>query len=161
MPQIIKKRLGAESNGPSADGLMKSPRAAADQIDAILFFLHKRYAGDTMLAETPSMRSFLVDKMEILFTNAVTHVQVEKKSERNMLTILTPPVAKEDEEPRRIYLLSEFGELLIRVQREGYLQVRDMLLAILNDEGKELLVKEYKKHKKERADRKKQVTNSK
>ncbi len=135
----------------TAEGLLISPREAADQIDAILYFLHKRYAGEDMSAELPSMRTFLVDKMDIVFTSAVTRIQVEKRPEKNVLNILTPPVAKEDEEHRRIYLLSEFGELLIRTQREGYQQVREMLLAILDDEGKDLLVEEYNKQKKERA----------
>ena len=131
--------------------LVSTPQDAADQIDAILFFLHRRYAGEDLTPDMPSMRSFLVDKMDIVFTSTVTSVQVEKKPEKNVLNILTPIVPKDEEELRRIYLLSEFGELLIRTQKEGYQQVHSMLLAILDDDGKEMLVQEFKKHRKARA----------
>jgi hypothetical protein len=145
------KNTSKEPASRTAEGLLGSPREAADQIDAILYFLYKRYAGEDMAADMPSLRTFLVDKMDIVFTKDVTRIQIEKRPEKNILNILTPPVAKEDEENRRIYLLSEFGELLIRTQREGYQQVREMLLAILDDDGKDLLIKEYNKLRKQRA----------
>jgi hypothetical protein len=65
------------------------------------------------------------------------------------LSILAPRPGKNEEEARRIFLLNEFGDLLIKCQKQGLEQLREMLLGILDDNGKEKLVSEYLKHKKQ------------
>ncbi len=127
--------------------LLRDPRAAADQIDAILFFLHKRYGSESTDREMPSMRTFLISNMNVIFTDAVDQITIEKRLDQSGLSILAPSPSKAEEEARRIFLLNEFGDLLIKAQKQGLAQLREMLLGILDNEGKERLVSEFIKNK--------------
>jgi hypothetical protein len=64
------------------------------------------------------------------------------------LCVLAPKPNKFEEEARRIFLLNEFGDLLIRCQKQGVEQLREMLLGVLDDKGQNKLVSEYLKRKK-------------
>ena len=135
------------------DGILSDPRAAADQIDAILYFLHKRYEGAGVTNELPTMHTFLIQRMDVVFTGDVQQIVIEKSPAKNALTILTPSVPKDQEEARRVYLLNAFADLLIKTQRQGYQQLREMLLAILDESGQAILINEYQKFKKQRQER--------
>ena len=145
------KRVDAAGIAPPVVHPLSNPRDAADQIDAILYFIHKRYAGHEG-TNVPTLQSFLIFRADVVFTADVTHVVIEKKPELNTLNILTPPVASDLQEERRIFLLSQFGELLIKCQKQAYDQIREMLLRILDAEGKEVLVAEFLDFKQRRQD---------
>lgn len=128
---------------PDADQLLSNPVEAADQIDAILYFVHKRYAGNESAKNIPSLNSFLIHRAVVIFSPDVDSVVLEKRPEQNVLVILAPPVRAEKEEERRITLLNHFGDLLIKFQKQAYDQIREMLIGILDAEGKEILVSEF------------------
>lgn len=136
-----RKKLENKREMLDNDGLIQNPTEAADQIDAILYFLHKRYAH--VENDSPTLQSFLIYRADVIFTNSVDHVVLEKRPERNTLSILTPHVPVEVEESRRIHLLNQFGDLLIKCQKQAYEQIRSMLLKIIGAEGSERLVTEY------------------
>ena len=144
-------KVGNKKKPKSQDltNLVRDPKAAADQIDAILFFLHKRYAAEQSAKDLPTMRTFLISSMDVVFTDSVQQITIEKRMDHPGLSILAPRPGKYEEEARRIFLLNEFGDLLIKCQKQGLEQLREMLLGILDDNGKEKLVSEYLKHKKQ------------
>jgi hypothetical protein len=143
----------APTKRPKSDDithLLRDPKAAADQIDAILYFLHKRYSGESPpQKDLPTMRTFLISSMNVVFTDAVKQITIEKRMDQSGLSILAPSPGKSEEEARRIYLLNEFGDLLIKCQKQGLEQLREMLLGILDDDGKEQLVAEYLKSRRQ------------
>ncbi len=134
--------------------LLRDPKAAADQIDAILYFLHKRYSGESPQKDLPTMRTFLISSMNVVFTDTVKQITIEKRMDQSGLSILAPSPGKAEEEARRIFLLNEFGDLLIKCQKQGLEQLREMLLGILDDNGKEQLVAEYLKTKRHQTSKK-------
>ena len=95
------------------------------------------------------MRTFIISSMNVVFTDSVQQITIEKRMDHPGLSILTPRPGKYEEEARRIFLLNEFGDLLIKCQKQGLEQLREMLLGILDDNGKEKLVSEYLKYKKQ------------
>lgn len=130
------------------DLLLNDPKDAADQIDAILYFIHKRYGTESSSANLPTMRTFLIQSMEVVFTDSVKQITIEKRIDQPTLCVLAPKPSKFEEEARRIFLLNEFGDLLIRCQKQGVEQLREMLLGVLDDKGQSKLVTEYLKRKK-------------
>ena len=145
----IKVRDKKKPKPQELKNLLRDPKAAADQIDAILFFLHKRYVAEPSPKELPTMRAFLISSMDVVFTDSVKQITIEKRMDHPGLSILAPPPGKYEEEARRIFLLNEFGDLLIKCQKQGLEQLREMLLGILDDDGKDRLVSEYLKYKKQ------------
>lgn len=144
----IKLNSKRKPQAKDLDLLLKDPKEAADQIDAILYFLHKRYRVDPSSRILPTMRTFLIESMEVVFTDTVKQITVEKKMDHSSLCILAPKPSKFEEEARRIFLLNEFGDLLVKCQKQGIEQLREMLLGILDDSGRAKLVGEYLKQKK-------------
>lgn len=130
------------------DLLLNNPKDAADQIDAILYFIHKRYGTEASSSDMPTMRTFLIQNMEVVFTDSVKQITIEKRMDQPTLCVLAPKPNKFEEEARRIFLLNEFGDLLIRCQKQGVEQLREMLLGVLDDKGQSKLVTEYLKRKK-------------
>lgn len=144
----IKVKVSKKPRPEDVEFLLKDPQEAADQIDAILFFLHRRYGAHGASGDLPTMRTFLIQSMDVVFTDAVKQITIEKRIDDAALRILVPKPNKFEEEARRIFLLNEFGDLLIKCQKQGLEQLRDMLLGVLDDAGKAKLVREYLKHKK-------------
>lgn len=147
----IKVKVSEKPRSEDVEFLLKDPQEAADQIDAILFFLHRRYGADAASGDLPTMRTFLIQSMDVVFTDAVKQITIEKKMDDSALRILAPKPNKFEEEARRIFLLNEFGDLLIKCQKQGLEQLREMLLGVLDDKGRSKLVSEYLKHKKRQA----------
>jgi hypothetical protein len=137
-----------KSQAKDLDLLLNDPKDAADQIDAILYFIHKRYGTESSGADLPTMRTFLIQSMEVVFTDSVKQITIEKRMDQPTLCVLAPKPNKFEEEARRIFLLNEFGDLLIRCQKQGVEQLREMLLGVLDDKGQNKLVSEYLKRKK-------------
>jgi hypothetical protein len=128
------------------DFLLENPTEAARHLDAILYFIHKRYR-DSSKGSVPDLGTFLVTRAEVLFSSDVEHVAVEKRPDRRILQILAPPVEASEEETRRIFLLNEFGDLIIKCQKQAYLQIREMLLKVTDPEGRETLIQEFDAYK--------------
>jgi len=143
-----KVKLSGKPRSDDVEFLLKDPQEAADQIDAILFFLHRRYGANGASGDLPTMRTFLIQSMDVIFTDAVKQITVEKRMDDSALRILAPKTNKFEEEARRIFLLNEFGDLLIKCQKQGLEQLRDMLLGVLDAKGRGKLVSEYVKYKK-------------
>jgi hypothetical protein len=97
------------------------------------------------------MRTFLIESMEVVFTDSVKQITIEKRMDHPALCILAPRPSKFEEEARRIFLLNEFGGLLVTCQKQGLEQLREMLLGVLDDSGRAKLVSEYLKYKKRHA----------
>jgi len=144
----LKVKTKQKPQSKDIELLLRDPKEAADQIDAILFFLHQRYAAESSPGDLPTMRTFLIQSMEVVFTDSVKQITIEKRMDHPGLCILAPRPSKFEEESRRIFLLNEFGDLLIKCQKQGVEQLRDMLLGILDDAGKNKLVSEFLKHRK-------------
>jgi hypothetical protein len=128
------------------DFLLENPTEAAQHLDAILYFIHKRYT-DSNSGNVPDLGTFLITRADVVFSDQVAHVVIEKRPDRRVLQILTPPVSASEEEARRIFLLNEFGDLIIKCQKQAYLQIRDMLLKVTDPEGRETLIQEFEAYK--------------
>ncbi|MBO9666172.1 MAG: hypothetical protein J7501_05110 [Bdellovibrio sp.] len=126
--------------------LVETPDKAAQQLDALLFFIHKRYTKDSSTS-IPHIGKFLITRAEVVFTRQLQAVQIQKRPEKNVLQILAPAVDIASEESRRIYLLNEFSELILKYQKQAYLQIRDMVLRITDSEGHECLIRDFEKYK--------------
>ena len=144
----VKLKSNRKPRSKELDLLLKDPKEAADQIDAILYFLHKRYGVEASSRDLPTMRTFLIESMEVVFTDSVKQITIEKRVDNPSLCILAPKPSKFEEEARRVFLLNEFGDLLVKCQKQGIEQLREMLLGVLDDAGRAKLVSEYLKHKK-------------
>lgn len=144
----IKVKSNSKPKSKDLGLLLKDPKEAADQIDAILYFLHKRYGVEASSRDLPTMRTFLIESMEVVFTDSVKQITIEKRMDHPALCILAPKPSKFEEEARRIFLLNEFGDLLVKCQKQGLEQLREMLLGVLDDAGRAKLVGEYLKHRK-------------
>ena len=112
----------------------------------MLYFIHKRYSGPENGA-LPDLRSFMILRADVIFTDRVTHIKLEKRPDVQELHILAPPVKAKEEEDRRIYLLNSFGELLLKYQKEALMQIRAMLLRITDQEAHETLIREFEEYK--------------
>lgn len=123
--------------------LSNSPARVGDEIDATFHFLYKRYKDKCGFVGIPSLDKLLIEHSDVIFTDKVKHVKIEKKFDDNVLNILAPPVPAEKEEERRIYLLDRFSSSLIKIQVEVISRVKAMLFLMLDAEGKELLLSEY------------------
>lgn len=139
----------ADTLFPPGEDFVDTPEAAADQLDAILFFIQKHYSGNGNKSELLNLYSLLVSRADVVFTEEVKHVILEKKPTSGILFILSPPVSKSKEEEHRINLLNDFGDLIIKCQRQAYEQIRHLLFGILDSEGKEKMVQEFLKFKSE------------
>lgn len=147
----IKAKQARKRQSRELDLLLKDPKEAADQIDAILYFLHKRYGIEPSARDLPTMRTFLIESMEVVFTDTVKQITIEKRMDHPSLCILAPKPGKFEEEARRIFLLNEFADLLVKCQRQGVEQLREMLLGVLDDAGRAKLVSEYLRYRKRHA----------
>ncbi len=125
----------------------EDPQMAADELDAILFFIHKRYAEPSYSSEAPRICSMFACRLDVIFTNEVDHLVVEKRPDKDIIYILSPPVHPSEEEDQRIYLHNQYGAMLVRAQAEVLPLVRRMLMGILDAKGREVLFHEYNKHK--------------
>lgn len=123
--------------------LLDNPGEAANQLDAFLHFIHRHYSDSGTIQITPTLKSFLIHRTEVVFTSDVELVTLQKKPESHSLQILTPPVPKDEEEKRVLYLLNQCGDLIIKCQKQAYEQVREMLLGMLDENGMELMVEEF------------------
>lgn len=126
--------------------LHDNPTKAAHDLDAIFYFIHKRYS-ESGKDSVPDLRSFLITRAEVVFSDKAKYVTLLKKPDRRVLQILAPPTEPHQEELRRIYLLNEFGDLIIKYQKQAYLQIREMLLSITEPEGREVLIQEFEDYK--------------
>lgn len=136
------------NNLPSYDEefLMENPDKAAQQLDALLFFIHKRYAK-TASEALPDLGKFLITRAEVIFSNKLNAIQIQKRPDKNVLQILAPFVEGDIQEKRRIFLLNEFSELIIKCQKQAYLQIRDMVLRITDSESHETLIRDFERYK--------------
>ncbi|WP_413560509.1 hypothetical protein [Bdellovibrio sp. HCB209] len=146
---MSKQLRKPNQSGPASSEdsfLLETPDKAAQQLDALLYFIHRRYTRSSSTA-IPHLGKFLITRAEVIFTNKLRSIQIQKRPERNVLQILAPPVDVDSEENRRIYLLNEFSDLILKYQKQAYLQIRDMVLRITDSEGHEALVKDFERYK--------------
>ncbi len=125
--------------------LLETPDKAAQQLDALLYFIHRRYTK-TSSSVIPHLGKFLITRAEVVFTNKLHAIQIQKRPDKNVLQILAPEVDVEAQENRRIFLLNEFSELILKYQKQAYLQIRDMVLRITDSEGHDILVQEFESY---------------
>lgn len=124
----------------------RNPKDAAEELDALLYFVHTRYSEKSKV-RVPTLASFLVRNAEVVFSDKVKTVVLRKNPNRQTLEIWTPRIGEQQQEERRLYLLSQLGDLILKYQRDAYLHLRDMLLSISDPEMQETLVQEYLNYK--------------
>ncbi|MBX3034785.1 MAG: hypothetical protein KF865_12755 [Bdellovibrionaceae bacterium] len=108
--------------------------------------MHKRYS-DSSKGDVPDLGAFLITGAKVEFSPAVKEVELKKEPEKRCLIILSPLIPETDQEARRIFLLNEFGDLILKYQKQAYLQIRDMLLRITDPEGRQILLDEFAQYK--------------
>ncbi len=137
----IKKALGKQSKKPAKnvenEYLYGDPIKAARHIDSLMKIIQHRYGKSKK--EAANLGNFLITRTEVVFSPLVSSVVLEKRAESQSLIILAPSIHPSKEEERRIELLNAFGELILKFQKQAYLQIRDMLLQILDEDGKKIL----------------------
>lgn len=117
--------------------LYGNPIEAARHIDSLMKIIQHRYGSSKK--EVANLGNFLITRAEVVFSSNISSVILEKRAESQNLIILAPNVLSSNEEERRIELLNTFGELILKFQKQAYLQIRDMLLQILDEDGKKIL----------------------
>lgn len=148
MRKKLKQPITANLPSHEDEFLVESPDKAAQQLDALLFFIHKHYAKTTSTT-LPDLGKFLITRAEVIFSSKLHAIQIQKRPDKNVLQILAPLVENEVQEKRRIYLLNEFSELIIKCQKQAYLQIREMVLRITDSESHEMLIRDFERYKTE------------
>jgi len=96
--KIPKKPL----NKTDQELLHDNSTEAAQDLDAIFYFVHKRYS-ESGKGSVPDLGSFLITCAEVVFSDKAKYVALLKKPDRRVLQILPPPTEPHQEELRRIY----------------------------------------------------------
>lgn len=123
------------------ESLYGNPLDAARHIDSLMKIIQRRYGNTNNGAA--NLGNFLITRGEVSFSPKIKFVTIEKRAESQTLVILAPPVSASKQEERRIELLNAFGELILKFQKQAYLQIRDMLLQILDEDGKKILHEDF------------------
>lgn len=139
--KISKPKSKFSSSLNESECLYADPIQAARHIDSLMKVIQRRYGNTNNGAA--NLGNFLITRSEVVFSSKIQHVTLEKRAESQTLIILAPPVPSIDEEERRIELLNAFGELILKFQKQAYLQIRDMLLQILDEDGKRILHEDF------------------
>lgn len=145
--QNKKTKKNLLANKKETDFLEKTIAEGAQNLDALFYFIYKNYSNSKSNNSVPDLGTFIITRGTVVFTDEVEYVTLEKRPDRKMLEILTPCVPKSEEESRRIFLLNEFGDLILKFQKQAYLQVREMLLKVTDPADHQALVIEFEKYK--------------
>lgn len=122
--------------------LLSDPRKAANEIDAILYFIQQRYRKGKP-HKLPKMENFIISKIEVIFSSDADHIFLWKNLDLGSLEIHSPNVPESQREERTIYLLGQFGDLLSKAQAESVAKLRQILVGMLDNEGRRSLVQAY------------------
>jgi hypothetical protein len=121
--------------------LHHDPHHAADELDATMYFLHRRYSGIAM-GNIPQLPHFFINRLEVKFSE-VSRIVIEKNWEKNIIEAIAPSVSQEKEDEKRAELLTQFSPLLVRCQIAALGDIYQMLRGTLNEDGKKILLQEY------------------
>lgn len=118
----------------------KNPDDAATKIDALMSWIQKRYSDDTQTSNIATIQNFLCDGLEVKFIDSIDVVELRRNNSERKVTVLSPILKDgEDEEKRRIYLLSSFAPVIDKVRAEGILLIEQMLTQITDTTGNPLM----------------------
>jgi len=138
------KKIDKEKSFKSGiEEIFDSPELMSSEIDAFMYFLHKRYSEKNTRADVPNIFSFVITDLEVVFKE-VKHIKLSCDYSQRTLSILTPLVPEKDEENRRLFLLNYFSNSI----KNNQLSATIDLFKLLKDPAKQTLLKEYKDHKK-------------
>jgi uncharacterized protein YfeS len=119
-----------------------SPDIAAEELDATMYFLHRRYRK-VSLGKIPQLRSFFIDRLDVVFSD-VPQVIIEKHWDKSAIAAIAPKVPAEHEETRRAELHILYSPMLVRCQVAALGDIYQMLQSTLDETGKKSLLREYR-----------------
>ena len=143
MPKNQSRKL--KSPASPVVQLHSEPHQAADELDATMYFLHKRYQQIDSEA-VPQLPNFLISRLDVKFSD-VERVMVEKHWEKRTIDAVAPRVAKEREDEMRLHLHTLYSPMLVRCQVRAISDIHQMLFGALDARGKHAIMKEYRDYR--------------
>ena len=132
---------GSPGDAAYHDGLFKSPSEGWLILKAVRNFLH-RTSGSSVGTDGMALLGFVIEETEVEFRSDTKRIKMKTRYAAGRLIIIAPMNEDEPEESLRIresQLLAEFSTRI----HEGQMRSSLQFYRTLNDQAREVLMKEY------------------